>query len=107
MYTIEKALLTTKQVELVEKKEFAAVALDPGCKIFVVYVTSFKSLSNNQKSNVHLFCIAKIVVLVANKASILIFIEYSNFANIFFPELALEFSKYTRINDYAIELVND
>ena len=55
-YTIEKALLTTKQVELVEKKEFAAAALDPGYETFVIHVVFLKSPSNTQESDVHPFC---------------------------------------------------
>ena len=33
--------------------------------------------------------------------------EYSDFANVFFLELASEFPKLTIINNYAIELVDD
>ena len=44
-YTIGEALPTTKQVELIGKKEFAAIALDPGHETFVVYVAFFESPS--------------------------------------------------------------
>ena len=44
-YTIEEALSTTKQVELVRKKEFAAVAFDLRYETFVVYVTFLKNPS--------------------------------------------------------------
>ena len=37
-YTTKKALPTTRCVELVSKKEFAAAALDPEHEIYVVYV---------------------------------------------------------------------
>ena len=33
--------------------------------------------------------------------------EYSDFADIFFPELALKLPEHTGINDHAIKLVND
>ena len=52
-YTIEKALHTIKQAKLVGKKDFAAVVLDQGYETFVVYVASFESFNNNQKSDVH------------------------------------------------------
>ena len=39
-YTTAKALLTTKRVELIDKKEFAKVALDENFETFVVYVAS-------------------------------------------------------------------
>ena len=54
-YTIEEAVPTTKQVELVEKKEFAAASLDPGYEIFVVHIASLESLSSTQKGDVHPF----------------------------------------------------
>ena len=38
--TIKEAFLTTSRVELVEKKMFAAVALDPKYKTFVVHIMS-------------------------------------------------------------------
>ena len=46
-YTIEKALSTTKQVELVEKKEFAASALDPRHETFVIHVAFLESSSQD------------------------------------------------------------
>ena len=42
-YITKKALPTTKRVELVGKKEFAAAALDPESEIFVIHVASFSS----------------------------------------------------------------
>ncbi len=33
--------------------------------------------------------------------------EYANFANVFSLKLTAELLEYTRINDHAIELVND
>ena len=44
-YIAAKALPTTKQVELINKKEFAKVALDENVEAFVIYVT-FLSLSS-------------------------------------------------------------
>ena len=56
LYTIEEAFPTTTQVELVRKKEFAAVTFDLGYETFVVYVASFENPSSIQKGNVHPFC---------------------------------------------------
>ena len=39
-YTIAKALPTTKQVEIINKKEFARATLDENVEAFLVYVTS-------------------------------------------------------------------
>ena len=59
-YTIEEAFPTTKQVELVGKKEFAAAFLDPGHETFVVHVASLESPSSTQEGDVHLFYRAQI-----------------------------------------------
>ena len=89
------------------KNKFAIAVFDPEHETFVVHVASFDSLSNDQKTNIHSFCRAQIAILVVNEAFISIFIEYSNFANVFSPELALKFSKYTKINFHAIKLVDN
>ena len=104
-YTIEEALPTTKRVELVGKKEFAAAALDPGHETFVVHVASLESLS--QEGDVHSSCRAQIAALVANEAPTSIPTEYSDFANVFSPELASKLPEHTEINDHAIKLMDD
>ena len=38
-YPTKKALATTRKVELIDKKEFAKVALDENIKAFVVHVS--------------------------------------------------------------------
>ena len=50
-YTIKEAFPTTKRVELVGKKEFAAASLDPGHKTFGVHVAFFES--PGQEDDVH------------------------------------------------------
>ena len=104
-YTIEEALPTTKRVELVRKKEFAAAALDPGHETFVVHVASLESPS--QEGDVHPSRRAQIAALVANEAPTSIPTEYSDFADVFSPELASELPEHTGINDHAIKLVDD
>ncbi len=49
-YTTKEVLPTTRQVELIEKKEFAAAALDPEYEAFVVHVIT---LSVNSGDEVH------------------------------------------------------
>ena len=104
-YTIKEAFPTTKQVKLVGKKEFAAAALDLGHETFVVHVAFLESPS--QESDVHPSCRAQIAALVANEAPTSIPTEYSDFADVFSPELASELPEHTGINDHAIELVDD
>ena len=104
-YIIEKDLPITKRVELVEKKEFATATFNPGYEIFVVHIVSLENPS--QKSDVHPSCRAQIAALVANEAPTLISTEYSDFTDIFSPKLALKLLEHTRINDYAIKLVDN
>ena len=54
-YTTKKALPTTKRVELVGKKEFAAAALDPELETYVVHVgsISFNILPSSSPLDVH------------------------------------------------------
>ena len=104
-FTIEEALPTTKQVELVGKKEFAAAALDPEHETFVIHVAFLETSS--QEGDVYLSCRAQIAALVANEAPTSISTEYSDFVDIFFSELASELLEHNGINDHAIKLVDD
>ena len=101
-YTTKEALLTIRRVELVRKKEFAAAALNPEYKTYVVYVIFLSSTP----LNVHLPQRPQISGLNAKKATTKIPNEYADFVNVFSPDLASKFSKYTRINNNAIKLVN-
>ena len=44
--------------------------------------------------------------MIAEEASTKVLAEYSDFADVFSPDLASELPKHTGINDYAIELVD-
>ena len=46
VYTTEEALPTTRRVELVGKKEFAAAELDPKYETYVVHVGSVSSVAS-------------------------------------------------------------
>ena len=81
------------------KKEFAAAALDPEHETFVVNVASLSSTPLEAR--------LQIPGLIVKKAPSKIPTEYSDFADVFSPDLASELSKQTRINNYAIERVND
>ena len=48
----------------------------------------------------------QITSLIAKKGFIKIFTKYANFANMFSLDLASKFSKYIKINNHAIELIN-
>ena len=103
-YTTKEALTTTRHVELVGKKEFAAAALDPAHETYVVHVASLSSTPLTSL-DVHLSREPQISGLIAEEAPTKVFAEYLDFADIFSPDLASELPKHTRINDHAIELV--
>ena len=110
-YTTKKARPTNKHVELVDKKEFATAVLDLESEIFVVYVASISSITLLSFSllelHVYLFRKPQVFGLIIKEAPIKIFTKYSDFADIFSPDLASKLSKHTGINDYAIKLIDN
>ena len=50
---------------------------------------------------------AQIALLKSNKASTSISPKYVDFADIFFKDLVVELLKYTKINDYTINLIKE
>ena len=112
IYTTKEAFPTTKHIELVRKKEFVAAALDLEYKTFIVYITSFNSSitslnSNPLNADIYTSCKPQIAGLIAKKVLMKVSAKYSNFANVFFPDLTPKFFKHTKIIDYAIELVDN
>ncbi len=103
-YITGEVLSTTRRVELIGKKEFAAAALNPEHEAFVVHVAA---LGINSDDKVHPSRRAQIAHLKADEATIKVPSKYADFANIFSPKLAVELPEHTRINDHAIELVDD
>ena len=101
-YTIKKALLTTRRIELVGKNEFTTTVLDPEYETYVVHVISLKSTA----LDVHPFRRSQISGLIAKKALIKIYDKYINFVDVFSLDLASKLSKHTRIDNHAIELVD-
>ena len=85
------------------KKEFAAAALDPEHETYIVHVAS---LSSTPSLDVHPSRRPQIFGLIAEEASTKVSAEYSDFADVFFPDLASELPEHTGINDHAIELVD-
>ena len=103
-YTTKEALPTTRRVELVGKKEFVAAALDPEYETYVVYVASL-SFTPLALLDVHPSQESQISGLIAEEALTKVPAKYSDFADVFSPDLASELPKHTGINDHAIELV--
>ena len=89
-YTTNKALPTTKQVQLVNPKKFVITALDADSKTFVVHV----AIREQEKMLVH----SKRQVPTEVPA------KYFDYSNIFSAENIVEFPEYTGINNHAIKL---
>ena len=108
MYTVEEALPTTRRVELVGKKEFAAAAFDPESETFVVHVASLSSNASPSSSplDVHPSRRPQISGLITEEAFTKVPAKYLDFADVFSPDLASELPEHTGINDHAIKLVN-
>ena len=79
------------------KREFAAAALNPEHETYVVHVASL---------DVHPSRRPQISGLIAEEAPTKVPAEYSDFADVFSPDLASELPEHTGINDHAIELVD-
>ena len=96
-YTPAKALLTTKRVELINKKDFAKAALDEKFETFVIHMASF-----NLAPGIHPDREAQIVSLLIEEVKIPD--EYSDFTNVFLEEKALVLPERTELNEHTINL---
>ena len=96
-YTTAKALPTTKQVEIINKKEFAKAALDEKSEIFVVHVASL-----NLTPGINLDRAAQIASLLTEKVKIID--KYSDSTKVFSEEKALVLPERTELNKHAIDL---
>ncbi len=103
-YTIGEVLSTTRQFELIGKKEFVAAALDPEHEAFVVHVAA---LSVDLGNEVHPSKRAQMAYLKADKAATKVPSKYAYFIDVFSPRLATKLLKNTGINDHTIELMDD
>ena len=109
-YTTKKTFPITRCIELVGKKVFATAMLDPEHEIYIVYVGSVSSIALSSSfplnANVHLFCRPRVSGLIVKEVSTKVPAKYSDFADVFSLDLASKLSKYTKINNYNIKLVD-
>ena len=101
-YMGAETLPTTKKVEIINKREFAAAALNEDNETFVVYVAALAELTTMP---IHPSRQAQVAPLTSEETGILI--EYSNFSNIFSSDSTAELPKYTGINDHPIDLLDN
>ena len=90
------------------KKEFAAAALDPEHETYIIHIESVSSNASLNPSplNIHPFRRTQISGLIMKEALTNVPIKYSDFANIFSPDLASKLLKHIGINDHTNELVD-
>ncbi len=105
-YITKDILPTTKRVELIEKIEFIAIALNPEHKAFVVQVVAL-NISFDISDEMHSLRKAQRAHLKVDEAPIEVFNKYANFADVLLPKLDIELLKHMNINNYTIKLVDD
>ena len=86
-----------------EKKEFVVIVFDPQHKTFIIHIIFFSSTLLN--AGVHPFHRPQVPGLIAKKAFTKILAKYTNFADVFSPELAFKLLEYIGINNHTIKLV--
>ena len=86
IYTTQEAVPTTRPIELVGKKEFAAAAIDSEHETFLVHVASPSSIPLD--ANVHPFHRSQIAGLITEEALTKVPVEYADFADFFSLDLA-------------------
>lgn len=87
-------------MKLIRKKKFVAVVLDLKDEIFMVHKAFLVS------SDIYPFCKTKIVLLKANETFTAVLLEYTDFTDIFSPDLITKLLKYSGINDLIINLID-
>ena len=105
-YITKDVLPTTKHIKLVGKKKFAAIALDLKHETYVIHIASLSSIPlaslESPLLDVHPSRRPQISGLIAEKAPTKVSAKYSDFADIFPPDLAFELPEHTGINDHTI-----
>lgn len=102
-YTIAKVMLTARQVKLIDKHRILEAVPNKALEIFLLYMATREA----PVSIITLYFIKKplFAALKQDKASTEIWMKYSNFANVFSPDLAMEFSDHTRLHKYSLKLI--
>ena len=103
-YTAAEALPTTKRIELINKKEFAKVALDTDSETFVMHVVALEAPLSGM--TIHPSRKAQIAALNQKEAPNEVPFEYSDFFNVFSAEKAWVLPEQTELNKHAIKLVD-
>lgn len=102
-YTVGEVILTTRQVELIDKHKFVKRALDKPSEIFIPYIAALKIYVSIM--TIQLMRKSLLVALKQDKDSTEVSITYGDFADVFLPNLEINLRDYYSINEYVIKLV--
>ena len=102
-YITNKALATTEQVQIINKRDFVIAALDADSKTFVVHV----AIQKREEMPVHSEKQAQVGALLFNKALTEVPAEYFDYSDVFLAEYAAELLENTEMNKHTIELEED
>lgn len=91
-----------RQIKLIGKKKPRATVPDLEDETFVVYIVFFSSNSSVQPCGKVYIALSKI-----NETLILVLFKYTDFGNVFSPNLIAKLSDHTKINNHAIDLIKD
>ena len=98
-----------RQVKLIDKHDFAKVALDENSETFVIHVAALGVWRATEAAGMPIHPDqanqVQVAALQQDKAPIEIPPEYADYADFFSPNLAMELPENTGINEYAIELI--
>ena len=89
-------------MEIIDKKEFAVVALNVDNKTFVVHVAA---LAEPTTMPIHSSRQAQVTALTSKEIGIPA--EYSNFSNVFSLDSAAELPEHIEINNHPINLLDN
>ncbi len=109
-YTIAKTLPTTGRLKLIDKREFTKVVLDQNSETFVIHVVALEVLT---AMPIYSFRTSQIqddptlATLQYDKTFTEIPAEYSDYANVFSLDLAIELSVNTGMNEHVIKLIDN
>ena len=101
-YTAAEALSTTKRVEIIDKKEFTAAALNGDDETSIVHVPA---LAKPTTMPIYSSRQAQVAVLTSKETEIPT--EYSNFSDFFSSNSTAELPEHTGINNHPIDLLDD
>lgn len=95
---VQDNLSIMKKVEIINRKKFAAAALEPEKEVFVVYVTT----SEVQEVDAHLIKKAEIAFFLTEKGPAKVPNNYANYADMFLLEPTAKILKHNKMNNVPI-----